>query len=102
MTTRIFLFALSLLTVSSFFSSAHALDQVPLAPVSVTPVEAQVLEFASADLNSQYAKNCERVLRNGHAMSPSEKVVANKTYRKCKAEAALHHLSVWSWQDARN
>lgn len=100
--TRIIFFAFSLLSISTFASAAHALDQIPLAPISVTPVEAQVMEFASADLNSQYAKNCERILKNGHTLSPSEKVAANKTYRKCKAEAALHHLSVWSWQDARN
>lgn len=101
MAKRSFLFALSILALSFTHTPAQALDQVPLAPISVTPVEAQVLEFASADLNSQYAKTCERILNRGYS-SPDEKIAANKSYRKCKAEAALHHLSVWSWQDARN
>ncbi len=88
---------LGILTVFFISPSAHALDQLPLPEAGVSPVQAEVTEFASLDDHKSSPDICGKIL-----IQPAynaQKIKAIKAYRQCRAEHALQQLAVWRWQD---
>ena len=86
-----------ILTVLSFSSQAHAVDQLPLPEAGVSPVQAEVIEFASVDDHKSSADPCAKIL--SLPRYSNEKIRAIKAYRQCRAERALSQLAVWRWQN---
>lgn len=86
-----------ILAVFSFSSPARAIDQLPLPEAGVSPVQAEVVEFASLGDHKKSLDACGRILTL--PQYSDAKIKAIKAYRQCRAEHALQQLAVWRWQD---
>lgn len=92
---------LGVLAVFCLPHPAQAVDQLPLPNAGVTPVQAEIFEFASADARPAVKDPCSRFL-NTTVIPNDEKIRAIKAYRQCRAEYALQELAVWRWQGEMN
>lgn len=90
------------LTVLLLSPSAYAVDQLPLPNPGISPVSADIIEFASNTLPQSSAGICAHILKSDENYQSDEKVKAIKAYRQCRAEHALQQLAVWRWQDNSN
>ncbi len=86
-----------ILAVFSFTPQAKAIDQLPLPEAGVSPVQAEVVEFASLGDHQKSLDACGRILTL--PQYNDAKIKAIKAYRQCRAEHALQQLAVWRWQD---
>ncbi len=83
-----------------FASSAFALDQLPLPEPQLSPVSAEITQFAS-DAPQRPSAHCQQHLQK-KSLTSEQKILSIKAYRACRSDEALQHLAVWRWQEASN
>ena len=91
---------LCVLTVLFVSPAAFALDRLPLPNANVTPVKAEIVEFAQNDVAP--ANICAHILKAETSYHKEDKVNAIKAYRQCRADHALQQMAVWKWQNSLN